>query len=143
MARSEWTDLLDPDEATLRDVLPGEVRPEVVRDLLRPAEDDGSRVRPSIRSHGNYVLGILLVAVAVPEEDLVYYQEVDFVLTRERIVTVRKTPASRPARSRSTWSTTSRSGSSTCSTTWTKRSTSSRRTSTSGRPRRLDVDSLS
>ncbi len=32
------------------------------------------------------------MAVAVPEEDLVYYQEVDFVLTRQRIVTVRKTP---------------------------------------------------
>jgi magnesium transporter len=32
------------------------------------------------------------VAVALPEEDRVFYQEVDFVLTRERIVTVRKTP---------------------------------------------------
>jgi magnesium transporter len=41
------------------------------------------------------VLGILLAAVAVPEEDVVYYQEVDFVLSRGRIVTVRKTPAGR------------------------------------------------
>ena len=38
------------------------------------------------------MLGLLLAAVAVPEEDLVYYQEVDFVLTRERMVTIRKTP---------------------------------------------------
>jgi len=43
------------------------------------------------------VLGLLLAAVAVPEEDVVYYQEIDFVLSRERIVTVRKTPGERPA----------------------------------------------
>jgi magnesium transporter len=52
--------------------------------------------RPSIKSHGDYVLGLLLAAVAVPEEDVVYYQEVDFVLSRERIVTVRKAPGERP-----------------------------------------------
>jgi magnesium transporter len=95
MARSAWTDLLDPDEATLRAELPDDVRPEALRELLRPAEEDGSRVRPSIRSHGHYVIGILLVAVAEREEDVVYYQEVDFVLTRNRIVTVRKTPGKR------------------------------------------------
>jgi len=42
------------------------------------------------------VLGLLLAAVAVPNEDVVYYQEVDFVLSRDRIVTVRKTPGDRP-----------------------------------------------
>jgi Mg2+ and Co2+ transporter CorA len=42
------------------------------------------------------VLGLLLAAVAVPEEDVVYYQEVDFVLSRDRIVTIRKTPGERP-----------------------------------------------
>jgi magnesium transporter len=42
------------------------------------------------------VLGLLLAAVAVPEEDVVYYQEVDFILSRERIVTIRKTPGKRP-----------------------------------------------
>jgi magnesium transporter len=95
MARAAWTDLLDPDEAELRAALPHEVRPDALQELLRPAEPDGSRVRPSIRSHGSYVIGILLVAVAVPEEDVVFYQEVDFVLSRERIVTVRKTPDAR------------------------------------------------
>ncbi len=35
---------------------------------------------------------ILLVAVAVPEEDTVFYQEVDVVLTHEILLTVRKTP---------------------------------------------------
>ena len=42
------------------------------------------------------MLGLLLAAVAVPEEDIVYYQEVDFVLSPERIVTIRKTPGERP-----------------------------------------------
>jgi magnesium transporter len=96
MARAAWTDLLDPDEAELRAELPGEVRVDVLRELLRPADEEGSRVRPSIKSHGGYVVGLLLVAVAVPDEDVVFYQEVDFVLTRERIVTVRKTPGARP-----------------------------------------------
>jgi magnesium/cobalt transport protein CorA len=95
MARSAWTDLLDPDEAELRAALPDDLRPDALQELLRPAAEDGSRVRPSIRSHGDYVIGILLVAVAVPDEDVVYYQEVDFVVTRGRIVTVRKTPGSR------------------------------------------------
>ena len=95
MARSAWTDLLDPDEATLREELPDGIRPDIVQELLRPGQEDGAGVRPSIRSHGSYILGILLVAVAVPEEDFVYYQEVDFVLTRQRIVTVRKTPGER------------------------------------------------
>jgi Mg2+ and Co2+ transporter CorA len=63
---------------------------------VRPADPNGRNLRPSIKSHGDYVLGLLLAAVAVPEEDIVYYQEVDFVLSRERIVTIRKTPAGRP-----------------------------------------------
>jgi magnesium transporter len=62
---------------------------------MRPADPSGRMPRPSIKSHGDYVLGLLLAAVAVPEEDVVYYQEVDFVLSRERIVTVRKTPGER------------------------------------------------
>jgi magnesium transporter len=95
MARSAWTDLLDPTEAELRPHLPEDIRRDALQELLRPADEAGSRVRPSIRSHGDYVLGLLLVAVAVPDEDLVYYQEVDFVLTRSRIVTVRKTPGTR------------------------------------------------
>jgi magnesium transporter len=96
MARAAWTDLLDPDEAALRAELPGEVRVDVLRELLRSADEEGSRVRPSIKSHGGYVVGLLLVAVAIPDEDVVFYQEVDFVLTRQRIVTVRKSPRARP-----------------------------------------------
>ena len=65
MARSAWTDLLDPDEAALREALPDDVRPETVQELLRPAAEDGSRVRPSIRSQGSYVLGVLPVVAFV------------------------------------------------------------------------------
>ena len=96
MARPVWTDLLDPDEPTLRAELPDEVRVDALNELLRPADEEGARVRPSIKSHGRYVIGLLLVAVAVPDEDVVFYQEVDFVLTRDRIVTIRKTPGARP-----------------------------------------------
>ena len=97
MARDSWTDLLDPDEEQLRQHVPGDLLRDAWQELLRPADEHGVVPRPTIRSHGNYVLGLLLAPVAVPEEDLVYYQEVDFVLTRERLVTIRKTPGSRPA----------------------------------------------
>jgi magnesium transporter len=96
MARTAWTDLLDPDEATLRAHLPDDIRLDALKELLRPGDAEGARVRPSIKSHGSHVVGLLLVAVAVPEEDVVFYQEVDFVLDRDRIVTIRKTPGTRP-----------------------------------------------
>ncbi len=91
MARTAWIDLLDPDEEELREHVSADIRPDALAELLRPARPGGN-TRPSIKSHGDYILGLLLVAVALPEEDRVYYQEVDFVLTRDRIVTVRKTP---------------------------------------------------
>ena len=40
----------------------------------------------------------MLVAVAVPEDDSVYYQEIDLVITHDTLLTVRKTPPEgRPA----------------------------------------------
>ena len=59
---------------------------------LLHSPDEARAARPTIESHGEYVLGILLVAVVVEEEDRVFYQEVDFVVTPETILTVRKTP---------------------------------------------------
>ena len=91
MAGTAWIDLLDPDDEELRKHVPDDFRADALQELLRPASPDGD-LRPSVKSHGSYILGLALVAVAMPEEDRVYYQEVDFVLTRERIVTVRKTP---------------------------------------------------
>jgi magnesium transporter len=96
MARSDWTDLLDPTEEQLREHVPHDLRADAWAELMRPADPNGRNPRPSIKSHGDYVLGMLLAAVAVPDEDVVYYQEVDFVLSRDRIVTIRKTPGERP-----------------------------------------------
>ena len=92
MAGTAWTDLLDPDEEQLREHLPDDVRADALKELLRPADPDGANLRPSIKGHESYVIGLFVVAVAVPEEDRVFYQEVDFVVTRDRIITVRKTP---------------------------------------------------
>ena len=64
----------------------------------RAADADGAaRPRRTSRGRGSsrtatYILGIFLVPVAVPDEDRVYYQEIDFVATRERLVSVSKTP---------------------------------------------------
>ena len=73
MASVSWTDLLDPDEAQLREHVPGDLRRDAWQELLRAADEHGVVPRPTIKSHGNYVLGLLLAPVAVPEEDLFYY----------------------------------------------------------------------
>ncbi len=86
-----WDDLIDPTEEELRAHLPDALHPTAVALLRAPlAHDD--EPRPRIESHGSYIVGVLLVPVAVVSEDRVYYQEVDFVLTPERLVTVSKTP---------------------------------------------------
>ena len=90
---ANWVDLLDPDEAEIRKHAP-HLAPRAVEELLRPADPDGN-VRPTLLGHGDYVFGILLLAVLDSERDLLYYQEVDVVLTRDSILTVRKTPPGR------------------------------------------------
>jgi magnesium transporter len=84
-----WVDLLDPSEQELRDALPESIHEGDLESLLQPATHEP---RPRIKGQGDYVFGILLVAVAVPEEDRVYYQEIDLVLTATTALTVRKTP---------------------------------------------------
>ena len=86
-----WIDLLDPSEQSLRDCLPESIHHEALERLMTSARQ-GDEPRPRLERQGDYVFGILLSAVAVPDEDRVYYQEIDFVLTREAMVTVRKTP---------------------------------------------------
>jgi magnesium transporter len=92
MAGTAWIDLLDPSADELRRHVKPELRPEALKQLLRPAALDGGDVRPTITSHDDYVFGVLLVAVALRGEAHIFYQEVDFVLTHDRVVTVRKTP---------------------------------------------------
>jgi len=86
-----WIDLVDPKQAELRDALPEHVHETAMEALLAPHEHD-DEPRPRIESHGEYVLGILLLPVEVPHEDRLYYQEIDFVATMDVLVTVSKTP---------------------------------------------------
>jgi magnesium transporter len=88
---AEWIDLVDPTAEELRAHLPEGVHPTATAALLAPHVHD-DEPRPRLESHGDYVLGILLLAVAVPAEDRVYYQEVDFVATADRLVSVSKSP---------------------------------------------------
>ncbi|MBA2463325.1 MAG: magnesium transporter CorA family protein [Actinobacteria bacterium] len=92
MARgARWIDLLDPTREELVAEAPLELHERALAQLLEEP-DSGRLPRPTIEPHTEYVLGVLLVAVAVEEEDRVFYQEVDFIATAETILTVRKTP---------------------------------------------------
>jgi magnesium transporter len=89
-AGDRWIDLLDPTLEELSARLP-ELHSSALEQLLAPAQHD-DEPRPKLESHGEYVFGVFLVAVAEPGTDEVFYQEVDLVLTRHILVTVRKTP---------------------------------------------------
>jgi magnesium transporter len=92
MARgARWIDLLDPTREELLADAPVELHPRAVDRILR-SPDEEHEPRPTLESHGDYVFGVLLVAVAVPEEDRVFYQEIDLVLTPDVALTIRKTP---------------------------------------------------
>ena len=88
---AEWIDLIDPTPEELREKLPRELYETALDRLLAPAEHT-DEPRPTLQGHGGYIFGIFLVAVAVPEEDRVFYQEVDVVVTHDVLVTVSKTP---------------------------------------------------
>ena len=88
---AEWIDLLDPSDVQLRDALPKAVEESALALLLAPAEHT-DEPRPTLQGHGDYIFGIFLIAVAVPEEDRVYYQEIDVVATGGTLLTVSKTP---------------------------------------------------
>jgi magnesium transporter len=88
---AEWVDLLDPGEEELRRVLPPQIHDRALEQLLEPALHD-DEPRPRLEGHDRYVFGVFLLPVAVREEDRVFYQEIDIIATRDRVVTVRKTP---------------------------------------------------
>jgi magnesium transporter len=88
---AEWIDLLDPTEDELRDALGKEIHERAMAQLMRPALQD-DEPRPRLESQDTYVFGVFLVPIAIREEDRVYYQELDLIATRDRLVTVRKTP---------------------------------------------------
>ena len=92
-----WIDLLDPSAEELREKAPHELEETAIAQMLAaPQHED--EPRPTLQGHGAHVFGVFLIAVAVPEQDSVYYQEIDLVITHDTLVTVRKTPpGGRPA----------------------------------------------
>jgi magnesium transporter len=92
-----WTDVCDPSREQLEQALPEDIHPRAMEQLVEPVRHD-DEPRPTLESHGDYVFGVFLVPVADRDQDEVYYQEIDLVLTRTTVVTVCKTPAGeRPA----------------------------------------------
>jgi magnesium transporter len=89
--RPQWIDLIDPSEDDLRKHVPASIQPTALRALLAPHVHD-DEPRPRIESHDDYILGVFLVPVAVPADDRLYYQEVDFIATHDVLVSVSKTP---------------------------------------------------
>ena len=85
---AEWIDLIDPTEEELRAKLPRELQAPALAQLLAPAQHD-DEPRPTLQAHGDYIFGVFLVAV--PDEDRVFYQEIDVVLMHEALLTVSKT----------------------------------------------------
>ena len=88
---ANWIDLLDPTEEELRAHLPRDVHDADLERLLARSTA-AAPIRPTLQGHGDHVFGAFLVAVAVPAEDRVFYQEIGLLLTRDAVVTVRKTP---------------------------------------------------
>jgi magnesium transporter len=88
---NSWTDVLDPTSDELKRVLPDSVHARALEQLLRPSVHD-DEPRPKLEAHGDYVFGVFLVAVVESDGDM-YYQEIDLVMTREQLVTIRKTPS--------------------------------------------------
>src|SRR4051812_14211038 len=60
--------------------------------LIAAPLESGHEPRPRLENHGSYLFGIFIVAVAVPDEDAVRYQEVDVLMTPEQLLTVTKSP---------------------------------------------------
>src|SRR5947208_8373771 len=88
---AEWIDLIDPSLEELRAKLPRAVQESALTLLLaRPRHTD--EPRPTLQAHGDYIFGVFLVAIAVPEEDRVFYQEIDVVVTHDVLLSVSKTP---------------------------------------------------
>jgi magnesium transporter len=88
---ARWIDLVDPTEEELRQHLPSTIHRTALEALIAPHVHD-DEPRPRIVSHGDYVLGVLLLPVEVRDEDRLYYQEIDFVATADLLVSVSKTP---------------------------------------------------
>jgi magnesium transporter len=85
--RGGWTDLLDPTEEEIV-AATGLKSPSRELEIVSGSGDP----RPAFFGLRDHAIGVFVVPVTVPEEDRVYYQEVDVVVTADQAVTVRHTP---------------------------------------------------
>ena len=84
---ARWLDLVDPSRAEVDAALPAGADPDVLEALATPSIA-GRKPRPLLEDHGSYVFGVL-VPVLTPEDEATP-QELCFVATADRLVTVRK-----------------------------------------------------
>jgi magnesium transporter len=86
MSDGTWIDLLDPDPATLDAAVPYMLHPSASERILASVRH-ADFPRPRLELHGDYVFGVLVVPVCGEE---IAFQEIDVVVDRERMLTVRK-----------------------------------------------------
>jgi magnesium transporter len=83
-----WIDLVDPSRAELQKATPADLHPRAI-ELLQRETRHGDDPRPTLESHGDYVFGVFLVPL-VKQDRSVIYREIDLILTRDTLMTVRK-----------------------------------------------------
>jgi magnesium transporter len=90
-----WIDLLDPSRDELAAATPADLHPRAV-ELLNRETRHGEEPRPTLESHGDYVFGLFLVPKVEKDREVVY-REIDIVLTKDTLMTVRKSAGETPA----------------------------------------------
>ena len=86
---ARWVDLLDPTVGELAAELPSELH-DVAAAVVGQKPVHGDEPRPTLRSEGNYVFGLLVVPVYRAGQDRVVYQQVSLVMDEDLVVTVRR-----------------------------------------------------
>lgn len=94
MTEPTWIHLVEPDEAALIDAMPVDVYENALERLQAPVRH-GDEPRPRMEAHGEYLFGVLVLPAFEHDTGRVLYQEVDVVVTPDRLVTVIKTPGDR------------------------------------------------
>jgi magnesium transporter len=89
-----WIDLLDPTPTELAAATPADLHPRAV-ELLNRESRHGNDPRPTLESHGDYVFGLFLVPKVMDDRSVVY-REIDIVLTKDTLMTVRKSTEGAP-----------------------------------------------
>jgi magnesium transporter len=84
---TSWVDLLDPTADEIEAAAGVSLDKRELLLLVGTGEP-----RPRFFGLADHAVGAFVVPVAVKDEDRVYYQEVDIVLSRDRALTVRRTP---------------------------------------------------